>query len=128
MYIIAKGECTVTVLDEENRELDDSHRKIIRSGEYFGEISLIYKCRRTCTVVSRKYSTLAKLNHEKFRDITAEFPDLITELKEGIYRYRDRMKKFLMSCIKRIEFFNEITLDAMHDLLYNLEGKTYEKG
>ena len=69
---------------------------MLRSGEYFGEISLIYGCKRTGTVVSRKYSTLAKLTKEKHREIITDFPDLVDELKEGIFKYNDGMKRFIM--------------------------------
>ncbi len=50
--------------------------KILRIGAYFGEIALIYGCRRTCTVISRKYSTLAKLPFHDFREILTELPEL----------------------------------------------------
>ena len=45
-------------------------------GEYFGEIALIYGCKRTATVQSLKYSTLAKLKKSDYQDILIEFPDL----------------------------------------------------
>jgi CRP-like cAMP-binding protein len=57
LYIIAKGECSVFTIDEHNRR--DIIPKILRIGSYFGEIAMIYGCRRTCSVYSKKYSTLA---------------------------------------------------------------------
>ena len=57
-YLIAKGEVIVKIIDEKKkeRELDT-----MRKGEFFGEISMIYGCKRTATVISGKYSTLATL-------------------------------------------------------------------
>jgi CRP-like cAMP-binding protein len=75
MFIIAKGECTVNVIDEKKRELE-GHR-VLRAGDYFGEIALIYGCQRTSSVISRKYSTLATLTRAKFKEIATEFPELV---------------------------------------------------
>lgn len=75
MYILAKGECFVKYVDQK-KKLTDNHRTL-RPGEYFGEISMIYGCKRTATVVSRKYSTLAQLTRAKFKEIVTEFPELL---------------------------------------------------
>ena len=74
LYLISKGECRVIILDEQNNI--DSNEKVLHSGAYFGEISLIYGCRRTCTVISRKYSTLAKLTRADYMEIITEMPEL----------------------------------------------------
>mmetsp|Transcript_36982 Transcript_36982/g.35699 ORF Transcript_36982/g.35699 Transcript_36982/m.35699 type:complete len:111 (-) Transcript_36982:1444-1776(-) len=48
MYLIAKGEGEVSQRDERKVE----HPKIAKlaEGDHFGEISMVYKCRRTATV------------------------------------------------------------------------------
>jgi len=73
MYLVSKGACLVTLIDEKNNE---QIIKELRPGEYFGEIALIYGCKRTATVQSLKYSTLAKLKKSDYQDILIEFPDL----------------------------------------------------
>lgn len=73
MYLVSKGACLVTLIDEKKNE---QVIKELRPGEYFGEIALIYGCKRTATVTSLKYSTLAKLNKSDYQDILIEFPDL----------------------------------------------------
>lgn len=72
LFLVASGECVVFILDEKNNI--DPNEKVLRIGAYFGEIALIYGSRRTCTVISRKYSTLAKLPFQHFRDIVTELP------------------------------------------------------
>lgn len=59
MYVIAKGACQVSIMDE--KKINRKIKKTLRPGDYFGEISLIFGCKRTATVESSKYSTLAKL-------------------------------------------------------------------
>ena len=57
--MLAQGECQVWIEDnKKNKYL----KKTLRANEYFGEISLIYGCARTATVISSKYSTLAMLS------------------------------------------------------------------
>jgi len=64
MYLIARGECMVNIKDENNKVVRG--HKVLGPSDYFGEISLIYGCKRTATVVSRKYTTLAVLSKPKF--------------------------------------------------------------
>ena len=78
--------------------------------------------------MSRKYSTLAKLTRNNFVEIQTEYPEIIPVMKEGIYKYNDKMKNFLIKTIERVEYFRDIGLDALHDILYSLEAKRYEAG
>ena len=48
----------------------------MRAGDYFGEIAMLYSCPRTATVISNRYTILAKLTKEKFQEIMAEFPEI----------------------------------------------------
>ena len=61
MYFIAKGECAVNLKDEKDR----THIGIalLVERDHFGEVSMVYKCQRTATVVSRTYNTLARLSY-----------------------------------------------------------------
>ena len=58
MFLIAKGQCKVMVTDQKKNVY---FLKNVRPGDYFGEVSLIYGCKRTASVISTKYSTLAML-------------------------------------------------------------------
>jgi hypothetical protein len=66
---------------------------------------MIYGCKRTATVVSRKYTTLAILSKPKFTMITTEFPRFKEILKKGIFKYNDKMKRFMKQCLRKIEYF-----------------------
>jgi len=62
-YLIAKGAVDVFIVDQKKKEkMVDT----MRNGEFFGEISMIYGCKRTATIKSAKYSTLAKLNKKNY--------------------------------------------------------------
>lgn len=82
MYLIAKGECQVVVGDENDRKKSDKQGdKFLRPGQYFGEISLVYGCKRTAKVFAIKYCTLALLTKEKFKEVTTQIPSLLEELQ-----------------------------------------------
>lgn len=93
MYLVARGECVVNIKDEQGKLIKDF--KTLTPSDYFGEIGLIYDCKRTATVVSRKYTTLAKMTKARFLQITTEFPRMKDILKKGIFKYNDRMKRFM---------------------------------
>ena len=117
MFIIAKGACEVSIIDEKK---NTQILKILRPGDYFGEISLIYGCRRSATVKSTKYSTLAMLKKDSYKEILIEFPDLQYQLKKHIFTYNDRIKQFQKASIEKVEYFKEIGDNALHDIIYNL--------
>lgn len=84
MYLIAKGECMVIVGEESedrfyksNTTEEIDQNTMLRSGQYFGEISLVYGCKCTAKVVAKKYCTLAQLTKDKFRDVTTRIPQLL---------------------------------------------------
>ena len=62
MYFIAKGEGEVAQRDE--KRVDHSKIAKLSEGDHFGEISMIYKCKRTATVYSNNYNTMAKMQEE----------------------------------------------------------------
>ena len=72
MYWIGTGSCKVHVKLHDGRI---EKRPSLVEGDHFGELSLIYKCARTATVVSENYSTFARLAKSRFRQVISEFPE-----------------------------------------------------
>ena len=107
MYIVAKGQCQVNIRGKDGIVIKG--HKELGTSEYFGEIALLYGCRRTATIVSSKYSTLAKLSLHKFKGIATEFPDLVDVLKKGIYQYNDPMKRFMKQSLVLVDYFQSMS-------------------
>lgn len=57
LYFIGKGDCEIRVRDNFGREHENI--RMLTSGDHFGEISMLYHCKRTASVISRNYNTLA---------------------------------------------------------------------
>jgi CRP-like cAMP-binding protein len=58
-FLIFRGWCEVSVGEDKPKK--EAKRKILRVGEYFGEISLLFGCRTTARVTALKYCNLAIL-------------------------------------------------------------------
>lgn len=59
IYYISSGDCSINIRDERRNVL--VAEKLLVEGDHFGEISVIYGCKRTATVVSRNYNTMASI-------------------------------------------------------------------
>jgi CRP-like cAMP-binding protein len=59
MYFLARGEAKVVMKDKQGKDHDI---RILKEGAHFGEIAMIYKTKRTASVISLNYSTFARLS------------------------------------------------------------------
>lgn len=110
--------------------LESGIRKVrnLFTGDHFGEISLIYNCRRSATVVANNYTTLARLCPQSFKDIASNFPPYLRHLKDQVYHYDDPIKLFLEEYLKKIHYMQRLDADAFHDVLFNFQQETCESG
>lgn len=83
MYFITTGDCTVDMIDE--KRVTHVAIKLLVEGMHFGEIGCYFKCKRTASVFSRNYNSMAMLSYAQFRDILAEYPEFEEYLKRFIY-------------------------------------------
>ena len=80
---------------------------MVSEGQHFGEISTLYKCSRTATIVSRLYNTIAKLTYLRFRMISSDYPQFKDFMMESVFKYRDPKKEFILNMIKTVPFIAE---------------------
>ena len=73
MYFIMSGDCVINVQD--HRGIARNEIGFIHEGNHFGEISMLFKCLRTCTVLSRTYNIMAILDFRRYRMISVDFPN-----------------------------------------------------
>ena len=69
-------------------------------GQLFGEISLIYNCATTASVIASKYSTIGSLANVGFWEICHQHHQILKYVKDGIFKYNDQDMKFIKMTLK----------------------------
>jgi len=103
LYYISTGDCIVNVVDQ-NEHLIENIRLLVE-GDHFGEIALLYPgCKRTCTVISRNYNTMATLDHYGLRALTSDYPEYKKLLSKNIHKYDDPKLTFLKKMMTKLKY------------------------
>lgn len=104
--------------------------QLLRQGQLFGEISLIYDCLTTASVVAYKYSTIGRLDKKDFEEIVHEHPLILQYVKEGIFEYKDKDMRFIKMALKQLPFFEHLvnTDTIFYDIIYNLDTNKKNQG
>jgi len=76
MFFIARGKCKVIVRDKFTDRFEDKNIRTLESGSHFGEISMLYQCNRSATVISINYCTCAKINKQNYNELLQIYPSL----------------------------------------------------
>lgn len=82
MYYITRGDCVISIKGQQEMQ-------VVVEGDHFGEIALLYGCRRTATVISRSYTNLAVLTEKRSRELMCYYPQFMRILKDNILQYND---------------------------------------
>ena len=73
MYFLSKGDCVVNIKNVDGT--DSNTKTLLTEGDHFGEMAMIYRCKRTASVISRNYNTMSRISFLQYREIVNEFPD-----------------------------------------------------
>lgn len=89
-------------------QLDLNAKKLV-SGDIFGEIALIYGCRRTASVKAKQYCECAYIKNEDFMQIMANHPIYKSYLVKKVMKtYDDELRIFLVTCLRKIDYLKDI--------------------
>lgn len=132
MYFIRTGSFQVKInspsSEQSNTGEPNVFKKYLYDGDHFGEIGLIFNSRRTATVKSLNYGSLAKLTEQGFKSLERQFPSLSTSFKEYCFKYKDDLRTFLEMECDKIKYFSALSNITKQELLYSMERRTYEAG
>lgn len=125
MYFISKGQCIVTVRDQNGTVKEENK---LEEGEHFGEIGIIYQSRRTATVVSRNYNTFARIIRPRYRELISEYPEYEICLKDHIQKtYNDSKIQFLKRMVKQVDYLAACDDTLLNEIIFSLIQTQYEK-
>ena len=80
-------------------------KKGLKSGNFFGEVSLLFGCRRTATVKAKQYCECAYLIKDDFMMLLANHSVMKQYFIRNIMKnYDDELKIFLMTVLKKIDY------------------------
>ena len=113
--------------DEENDEEKDQNHKVLTTGDFFGEVSLIYDCKRSSTVIGNTYGTYGKLDEDTVLDLFAKHPEFTQYLKDRILKtYDDDLKVFLMRAFEHIDYLRNLPEEILAHLAFCMEAEKLE--
>lgn len=115
MYFIRSGEFHVTIESNFNVGAstdDDDDQELIHlyDGDHFGEIGLIYGLKRTATVRSKNYGSLAMLTGESLDNLSKTFSSLKMHFRKFIFKYKDKLRAFLEMEMDKITYFKPLNM------------------
>ena len=126
MYFISQGDCTVDILDHNGKT--NIAIRLLCEGHHFGEIALLYNCKRSCTIISRNYNTIARLTKDRLRMLASDFPDFKKYLIKHVFKYKDPLINFLKDVVSRVKYMNNIRDECKYEILFSMERILVERG
>ena len=99
------------------------------SGDYFGEVSFLYNCRRTSTVKAEVYATLGQIDHNVMNEMLRDYKFFKDHLLNDVIKiYDDDLKLFLVASLRKIDYLSRVSEDILVQLAYSCSGEIREKG
>lgn len=141
MYFIRNGRYTVHVKDqflakqslhqETSGKEDERDKELVSElfdGDHFGEIGLIYGAKRTATVRSENYGTLALLSKTAYVEMLKSFENMANLFKLYTLKYHDPILNFIGFELDKIHYFRHLAMNTKQELIYSMERITFEQG
>lgn len=116
IYFVTTGDCVVNVNNNLGEEIHAV--RLLVEGEHFGEISSLYDCLVSATVISRNYNIMARMTQDRFKEFSIEFPEYKDLLKKRIKNYKDPKINFLKKTFRSFFLFKDIDDSVLTDLMY----------
>lgn len=125
LYYVGKGDCKVNVRENNGKE---HFIRRLDEGDHFGEVSIIYGCPRTASVISMNYNTFALMTQQLYRRLIQDYPEYEACLKRYVVNtYRDNRIQFLIDTVRRVEYLSTTPIDILYELIFTLKTVTFDK-
>lgn len=115
MYFIRNGKFSVHIKTDHLRPISSNDTPPapvthLIDGDHFGEIGMLFEGKRTATVRSENYGTLAMLRLSHFKELSKTFDKFKDEWLNQMFKYQDDLTIWLMIEMDKIAFFRSLTL------------------
>lgn len=105
----------------------DANNKVLEKGDFFGEVSLIYDCKRSSTVKGKSPGTYGELDEDTIFEIFKDYPEFEKYLQERILRtYDDDLKVFLRQAFTQIDYMQNLDEEVLAHIGFCMEVKKME--
>ena len=125
MYFIRNGKFAVFVRTEHLKVVDKNNEPgaltHLIDGDHFGEIGMLYDSKRTATVRSENYGTLAILKKSQYTELSKTFESFTSLFKKQIFKYQDPLTTWLFMEMGKISYFRELSLLTQQEIIYGME-------
>jgi CRP-like cAMP-binding protein len=72
-YLIAKGRCEVEVADQFKERQENKIVRVMGPGDHFGEITMLFDCKRSATVKAKDYCTCGYLEYGSYTELVQSY-------------------------------------------------------
>ena len=83
----------------------------MEKGHYFGEVSMVFGCNRTCNIESMSYCTMALLHEQHFKKLIQKAPEIYHSLRDAALSYNDEWTKFKVKFISEVQYFKNALIE-----------------
>ena len=106
--------------------------RTMSGGTYFGEISPLFDCKRSSTVIARVYGTYGAFNKDGLASFLRSFPLIKVFMWENIMSvYDDELKLFLYESLKSVDYLAPLARSSpqiLTHLGFCMEARLQEAG
>lgn len=125
MYFLAQGSCEVIV---RNQLRKDVFVRDLIPGTLFGEVALLFDCKRTASVKIKDQSTVGALSYDNFIELCTTHPEFEKRLRDDSLDYNDPWKQFQITTLKNVPYLREVPQSIIEQLHYTLQVENHEAG
>ena len=130
MYLINDGFCKVHIYGrgDKSANVGDHTVRILKRGDYFGEVSLLHDSHRSASVTAQNYSILGKLTIKTLYIVLKNFPHFRKALIKETYLYNDALRIFTIKALSQIDYMKVAQYETISNLAFKMKSEVLEQG
>ena len=128
MYFISKGEIHVLLKIEREGVIKEEIYKILREGQFFGEVALLTKLKRSATLKAADYSNCAYLTKKDIKKLEQNFPHIVQQFRDKIKDYSDPKMHFRRLMIRNLHYLRTVDDEIINEIICCLQVQRFAKG